>query len=798
MAVICPETTLPFSANGSNYAFEMPSEIRMMQMDVGIPYIVEWDGELYTTIGKPITVDTIEMTYLGNLSVINPDNEDTGEPFIAVEQFVDPGYKYYIYTSEAADFHTIAINSVEEQPDTPEQPGEATGVSIVLYDRTGQPITYDKVETITTDTPTAGEVATFTHGVAVENADYELSMASGDQKVKLAKGELLKGFTIKKPEGLAPENVLEGVNIGGVVGSHKDDFVIEGLEIELDMSGGDQSLQTGEGYVVKSATIKKPETMLPENIKKDVDIGGVVGTMESGGGEPDFVTFFDYNGDVIARHPVSSIATLASLPTPPEHEGLTFQGWNYTLEEIKAEVAITEAMMNIAACYITSDGKTRLYVDINHSSHQKVTMYFSQTVANGVKVDWGDGTATTTRATTGTGSLTHTYSTLGEYVITLEVADGCTFGFGYNSSSNGLFGKTRGELPNILRKVEVGKNITTIGAYAFYYCYNLKSISIPVGVTSIGASAFYYPRNGFVFVGLPKGITSVGANAFYYCFSLKHISFPIGITSYGNQCFYSCYSLEELIIPTENAVTTQMFYSCYSLETLVNAVAYASDNFVKKVVFKNNESAIIPIKLCYYCKALSEVDISNENIAGIGSEAFYYCSGLQTFQIPETVTTIGDSAFGYCHSLEEVVLPDSVLSLGSSAFRGCYSLQRIHLPDGITSIGGYAFENCASLEEIVLPNGLTEIKAGTFNSCDNLRKIVIPSSVTNIAADFVRYPYSLREIHFLGTTPPTFAGALLNYGDISKCTFYVPKGSLDAYKSAANLSKYASQIVEEE
>jgi len=59
--------------------------------------------------------------------------------------------------------------------------------------------------------------------------------------------------------------------------------LIEGMEIALDFSDGDQSLSAEDGYAVKSATIKKPTTLVPQNIANGVNIAGVVGTLESGG-----------------------------------------------------------------------------------------------------------------------------------------------------------------------------------------------------------------------------------------------------------------------------------------------------------------------------------------------------------------------------------------------------------------------------------------------------------------------------------------------------------------------------------
>lgn len=54
--------------------------------------------------------------------------------------------------------------------------------------------------------------------------------------------------------------------------------------VELSMPSGNQTVSPSSGKFLSAVTVKKPATMLPENIKKGVSIGGVVGTLESGGG----------------------------------------------------------------------------------------------------------------------------------------------------------------------------------------------------------------------------------------------------------------------------------------------------------------------------------------------------------------------------------------------------------------------------------------------------------------------------------------------------------------------------------
>jgi len=59
--------------------------------------------------------------------------------------------------------------------------------------------------------------------------------------------------------------------------------------VDLDMASGNQVISPTSGKVLSKVTVTKPSTMLAENIKKDVNIGGVIGTLESGGADEETV-----------------------------------------------------------------------------------------------------------------------------------------------------------------------------------------------------------------------------------------------------------------------------------------------------------------------------------------------------------------------------------------------------------------------------------------------------------------------------------------------------------------------------
>ena len=126
------------------------------------------------------------------------------------------------------------------------------------------------------------------------------------------------------------------------------------------------------------------------------------------------------------------------------------------------------------------------------------------------------------------------------------------------------------------------------------------------------------------------------------------------------------------------------------------------------------------------------------DVKNIGDDAFEYCHGLTSIEIPNGVTSIGNETFRECSSLTSIEIPNSVTSIGNSAFSGCTGLTSITIPNSVTSIGDYAFRECSSLTSIEIPNSVTSIGSSAFSGCTGLTSITIPNSVTSIG-DYAFY-----------------------------------------------------------
>ena len=160
--------------------------------------------------------------------------------------------------------------------------------------------------------------------------------------------------------------------------------------------------------------------------------------------------------------------------------------------------------------------------------------------------------------------------------------------------------------------------------------------------------------------------------------------------------------------------------------------------------------------------------------------------GVRTY----SVTSVGDYAFEYCSGLTSFELPNSVTSIGEGAFVNCESLTSINIPNSVTFIGDYAFQGCSGLTSIELPNSVTSIAEGVFDYCGGLTSIVIPNSVTSIGDYAFEYCTGLTSMTVLAENPPTLG--IRVFFDVSRSILvFVPSGSIEAYQSANGWNEFA-------
>lgn len=342
------------------------------------------------------------------------------------------------------------------------------------------------------------------------------------------------------------------------------------------------------------------------------------------------VNFFDYDGTVLHSYTAQEALALNSLPSNPSHDGLTAQGWNYTLAEMKTEVT-AQGKCDVGQMYITASGDTE--IDVSFPSSARLSPIISFAVNGTVTVDWGDNTTPDT--VTGTSLTTrkdtsHTYANAGNYTIKIHVNSG-SFQF-YTSVTYPLLRKNTSTTSEgyvystAVKAVRIGGGVTSIGNYGLCACRGLEYITMPDTITSIANYAFQqcYSLGSIVF---PSSVVSIGSNIFYQCYSLRQAVFPSSVSSLGTSLFESCSNLRSFAIPS--AVTTigsRAFYQCYALAevTIPSSVTLISGDAF------NNDRGVG----AYHLKPTTPPTLDSTSLTGIVSDCIIYVpsASLSTYQ----------------------------------------------------------------------------------------------------------------------------------------------------------------------
>ncbi len=255
------------------------------------------------------------------------------------------------------------------------------------------------------------------------------------------------------------------------------------------------------------------------------------------------------------------------------------------------------------------------------------------------------------------------------------------------------------------------------------YAWNLKSVVIEKSVTSVGAYAFYHcPMLESVTIA---GSTAIGEAAFLNCAALKTVSLP-NATAIGSLSFMGCENLSTILIgPQVSAIGLQAFNGCKNLATI--SVDSGNRYFAVSggVLFSADSTRLL---------------LAPSNLSG-------------TYVLPSIVTQVDEYAFANCALLEEVTLNTGIKSLSEGVFFGCASLKKVSFPEKLTYIGDMVFAGCENLASVRFPEKLEHIGYRAFEDCLSLTSVQFPESVSFIGELAFHRCGSIKTVKFLGEAP---------------------------------------------
>lgn len=309
-----------------------------------------------------------------------------------------------------------------------------------------------------------------------------------------------------------------------------------------------------------------------------------------------------------------------------------------------------------------------------------------------------------------------------------------------------------------LTQVILSDNIIEIGDYAFNSCKTLSQITFPDSVTKVGNSAFE-GCSDLSQVNIPDSITKIGDRTFSGCNALTKIEIPDSVTT-----------IEKWAIPQRAKIygtpgSAAEAYATENLNTFINVNGHQSGDFYyEDYQYYGENGTENGVRILSYEGNATELKLSTldgKKILSIGTsafkgnktlqsltigseikiiewEVFSQCENLKTVNLSEGLKSISSDAF--CNTgIETADIPNSVTTVYSSIFSNCYSLKKVTTGTGITEIPYEFASGCSALEGVAFKGNITKIGGKAFKDCVNLREIDIPESVIEIEGDaFVR------------------------------------------------------------
>ena len=186
----------------------------------------------------------------------------------------------------------------------------------------------------------------------------------------------------------------------------------------------------------------------------------------------------------------------------------------------------------------------------------------------------------------------------------------------------------------------------------------------------------------------------------------------------------------------------------------------------------------VPASICCNVNSVQEVVFLGTKVTTIGASAFYGCSKLTSFPMPDSVTTIGEQALRLS-GITTLTIPKAVTSIGKQAFNGITKLEKIifnataetiTMPDnsfpafdttvgseleegkaitvefgeGVKTIPNRIFFNLSKIKEITIPASVTTLGDRCFAGT-GITTIVIPDTVTTIGGGLLQNCASLTS-----------------------------------------------------
>lgn len=331
--------------------------------------------------------------------------------------------------------------------------------------------------------------------------------------------------------------------------------------------------------------------------------------------------------------------------------------------------------------------------------------------------------------------------------------------------------------PETQGTLTLGRNLRTIGEFAFLESRYTGSLTIPDSVVEIGERAFYQCENLNGTLTLGRSLRTIGKEAFYWCAFTGSLTIPEGVAEIADGAFSSLHQFNR----------DGMFNGTLTLPSTlktIGAEAFAYTDFSGELLIPDGVTSIGASAFAK-CDGFGGTLSLPDSVKTVGESAFYLCEGFTGLKLSVGLTKIERYSFAHMYGLKtKVVIPEGVTEIGESAF-SCSYMPSVRLPSTLKKIEKQAFMYAHNLTKITLPDGLETIGDEAFSGCHPRNAVVLPASIKSIGKkafdrDGAIYG-NLNEIpvgaYFLGDAPQIVGTGNANCSFPSDWTLYYLPGT---------------------
>ena len=299
------------------------------------------------------------------------------------------------------------------------------------------------------------------------------------------------------------------------------------------------------------------------------------------------------------------------------------------------------------------------------------------------------------------------------------------------SWKNRPWGNQYNEYSKSIKKIVVGKDITTVGVYTFYLCVNVTEVTFEEGSalhTVKNVSFCYLPE--LKTLKLPESLVTIDGRAFANNEKLSDVYVPHGVTYIHPNAFLS-----------SDKVVLDVAKGSYAEDHAIrNNIKYTSREYVGTLVEQGACGANANWAFYDDGKLVIGGSGAMSDFNGRDSQPWAkYRDRITEIVIGKDITYLGKYAFAYAYNVKAITFEDGskLERIGTASVYYMLYLEELSLPESVKTIDGLAVAYNSKLTNVYVPQGVMSIHANAFV---NSKKVVL-----NVAEGTYAYNFAVKN-----------------------------------------------------